>query len=162
MKLIRMTGENIGLVVFLPNGPHVIDIANSLGVFTPHDPLSNGLLNGALKNGCDWSGIVKHWAHLRSPLKRLANLAAVNPGHPHLAMQPLAEQLKPGGGIDPIVAIEITDSERLEDPTGRRAMERQFGRSRDDEIRQDAPSTAATAEVIDFADRGRHPPAKMD
>jgi len=76
MKLAKITDEKIGLVVALPNVPHVVDIAESVDVFTPHDPLSNGLLNGAFKDGGDWASIVKHWAHLQWPLKRLARIAA--------------------------------------------------------------------------------------
>jgi hypothetical protein len=55
MKLVRMNEGKIGLFVVLSEGPHVIDIANSLGVFLPHDLLSNGILNGAFKDGCNWS-----------------------------------------------------------------------------------------------------------
>ena len=47
MKLAKITDEVIGLVVALPNGPHIVDIAKSVGVFAPHDPLSNGLLKPA-------------------------------------------------------------------------------------------------------------------
>jgi hypothetical protein len=71
MKLAKIADETIGLVVTLPNGPHIVDIAKSVSVFAPHDPLSNGLLNGAFKDGGDWPSIVKHWAHLQRPLKRL-------------------------------------------------------------------------------------------
>jgi hypothetical protein len=122
MKLVRMSKEKVGLLVLLPTGPHVIDIANSLGVFAPHDPLSNGLLNGALKDGCNWSLIVKHWAHLRSPLKRLANVAIANPGHTCLVMRPFTEQFRTEDATDQILAIDITDTKRLEeqDPRGRR------------------------------------------
>jgi len=52
MKLVRMADGKIGLFVLLPKGAYVIDIASSLGVFS-HDPLSNGLLNGVLKDGSD-------------------------------------------------------------------------------------------------------------
>ena len=150
MKLVRMSEEKVGLLVLLPGGLHLIDIAGSLGIFVPHDPLSNGLLNGALKDGCDWSLIVKHWAHLRSPLQRLANFAAANPGHSCLVMQPFTEQFRIEDAIDRIIAIDITDAERLEeqDPTGRSAMARQF--SELPEIRRDAPPAEA-ARVIDFA-----------
>jgi hypothetical protein len=153
MKLVRMSEEKVGLLVPLPSGLHVIDIANSLGVFAPHDPLSNGLLNGALKDGCNWSLIVKHWGHLRSPLNRLANIATATPDHPCLAMQPLTEQLQIKDAIDQIVAIDITDTERLEeqDPTGRRAMARQFSELAESKIQRDAPSAAGAAQVIDFS-----------
>ena len=152
MKLVRMSEEKVGLLVLLPGGLHLIDIAGSLGVFVPHDPLSNGLLNGALKDGCDWSLIVKHWAHLRSPLQRLASFAAANPGHSCLVMQPFTEQFRIEDAIDRIVAIDITDTERLEeqDPTGRSAMARQFSELPEIKIRRDAPSAGA-ARVIDFA-----------
>ncbi|MFH0298955.1 hypothetical protein AAFX91_17245 [Bradyrhizobium sp. 31Argb] len=153
MKLVRMSEQKVGLLVPLSRGLHVIDIANSLGVFAPHDPLSNGLLNGALKDGCDWSLIVKHWAHLRSPLKRLANLAIANPDHSCLVMQPFTEQFQIEDAVDQIVAIDITDTERLEeqDPTGRHAMARQFSELPEDKIKRDAPSATGAAQVIDFS-----------
>ncbi|MGY3608199.1 hypothetical protein [Bradyrhizobium sp. Leo121] len=115
-----MSKDKVGLLVLLPTGLHVIDIANSLGVFAPHDPLSNGLLNGALKDGCNWSLIVKHWAHLRSPLKKLASVAIANPGHSCLVMQPFTEQLLTEDATDGILAIDITDSERPEEQDPRR------------------------------------------
>ncbi|WP_152535535.1 hypothetical protein [Bradyrhizobium sp. Ai1a-2] len=153
MKLVRMSERKVGLLVPLPSGLHVIDIADSLGVFAPHDPLSNGVLNGALKGGCDWSLIVKHWAHLRSPLKRLANLAAASPDHSRLAMRPFKEQFQIDDAVDQIVAIDITDTEPLEgqDPTGRRAMARQFSELHENKIGRDAPPTAGAAQVIDFS-----------
>jgi hypothetical protein len=152
MKLVRMSDEKVGLLVLLPGGLHVIDIAGSLGVFAPHDPLSNGLLNGALKDGCNWSLIVKHWAHLRSPLQRLANFAMGNPGQSCLVMQPFTEQFRIEDAIDRIVAIDITGTERLEEqyPTGRRAMARQFGERPEARIQRDTPSAGA-AQIIDFA-----------
>jgi hypothetical protein len=160
MKLVRMSDEKIGLFVLLPKGPYAIDIANSLGVFTPHDPLSNGLLNGALKDGCNWSLLVKHWAHLRSPLKKLASIAMTSPAHPHLVLQPFTRELHAGNAANPIVAIDITDIESFEeqDPTGRRAMERQFMPPPDNGLlRSAATAVTETAQVIDFS-----PPGKGD
>ena len=61
MKLVKMADEKIGIFVQLPNGAYAIDIAANLGFFL-HDPLSYSLLNGALKDGHDWSLLVKHWA----------------------------------------------------------------------------------------------------
>jgi hypothetical protein len=157
MKLVRMDGGRIGLFVMLPKGPHAIDIANSLGVF-PHDPLSNGLLNGALKDGHDWSIIVKHWVHLRWPLKRLQNIALANPDRPRLVLQPLVDSTGTASAANPITAIEVTDIDSIEadDPTGRRTMERQFALSR--EISQ--TTAAETVRVIDFASiEQRRPPS---
>lgn len=66
-QLAKIVDKKIGLVIALPSEPHVVGIAESVSVFAPHDPLSNGLLNGAFKNGGHWSSIVKHWAHLQWP-----------------------------------------------------------------------------------------------
>ena len=153
MKLVKMTNEKIGLFVLLPKGPHAIDIADSLGVFAPHDPLSNGLLNGAVKDGCHWSLLIKHWAHLRSPLKKLARIAEANPDHPQLVLRPVTDDLRSEHATDPIVAIDITDIESFEgwDPTGRRAMERQFMPVPDNGLLQATTTVAETARVIEFS-----------
>lgn len=159
MKLVRMDGDRIGLFVLLPKGPYAIDIANSLGVF-PCDPLSNGLLNGALKDGRDWSVVVKHWGHLRRPLKKLQSIALANPDTPHLVLQPLVDATETASVDNPIIAIDVTDIESVEelDPTGRRAMERQFALSPKHEASRQ-PAEAETARVIDFTsiEPRRHP-----
>lgn len=159
MKLVRLDDDRIGLVVLLPKGPHAIDIANSLGVF-PHDPLSNGLLNGALKDGCDWSGIVRHWVHLRWPLKKLQSMALANPDMPRLVVQPLVDASGTASAANPIIAIEVTDIEDVEahDPTGWHAMQRQFALPpRNEAVRQ--PAADETVRVIDFPsiEQRRHP-----
>jgi hypothetical protein len=66
MKLVRMADGKIGLFVLLAKGAYAIDIASSLGVFS-QDPLSNGLLNGVLKDGHHWSLLVNHWATCARP-----------------------------------------------------------------------------------------------
>jgi len=159
MKLVRLNDDKIGLFVLLPKGPHAIDIANSLGVFA-HDPLSNGLLNGALKDGHDWSAIVKHWVHLRWPLKRLLSIALANPDAPHLVLQPLVDAAGTASAANPIIAIEVTDSESVEqlDPTGWHAMLRQFAPpARQEAVRPSVPDE--TIKVIDFPsiEQRRHP-----
>jgi hypothetical protein len=151
MKLVSLGDGKIGLHVLLPTGPHAIDIGESVGVFTPQDPLSNGILNGSFKDGGNWSAIVKHWTHLKRPLTRLANIAAICPEHPLLVLRPLTErhgQRESGGSI---LSIEITDKEDLKvlDPTGRLAMERRFT-PRSEESAATAPDVPVTAEVIDF------------
>lgn len=115
MKLVRVSKDKVGLLVPLPTGLHVIDIAKSLGVFAPYDPISNGLLNGTLKDGCNWSLIVKHWCYLRMPLKRLANVATANPDHSCMVVQPFTEHFRAEDATDQILAIEITDTDRLEE-----------------------------------------------
>jgi hypothetical protein len=151
MKLVRLADGKIGLFVLLPKGAHAIDIASSLGVFS-HDPLSNGLLNGVLKDGHHWSLLVNHWAHLRSPLKKLQNVALKSPDHPCLVLQSLVDGPGMATAADPIIAIEITDIETFEeqDPTGRRAMERQFIPPPESNSPRGSTATE-TAQVIDFS-----------
>ena len=158
MKLAKITDEVIGLVIALPNGPHIVDIAKSVSVFAPHDPVSNGLLNGAFKDGGDWPSIVKHWAHLRRPLRRLALIAETCPDHPGLVLHPLVDRNLRGGSDNPIVTIDITDMQPREerDPTGRRAMEQQFGTPPQDAIEADSAATRETAQVIGFVRPNTH------
>src|ERR1700759_1436326 len=115
MKLAKITDEKIGLVVSLPNGPHIVDIAESVSVFAPHDPLSNGLLHGAFKDGGDWSSIVKHWAHLQWPHKRFALIAESCPDPSGLVLQSLANQNLKSESANPIVVIDIIDMRPLEE-----------------------------------------------
>ena len=162
MKLAKIADETIGLVVTLPNGPHIVDIAKSASVFAPHDPLSNGLLNGAFKDGDDWPSIVKHWAHLQWPLKRLALIAETCPDHPGLALHSLVDRNLKGESVNSIVAIEITDMRPREerDPTGRRAMEQQFVAPLQDEIEAEAAAAPETAQVIGFVRPNRDESSK--
>jgi hypothetical protein len=153
MKLVRISGEKIGLLVHLPMGPHVVDIVKSLGVFAAHDPVSGALINGVLKERCAWVALVNNWDYLRMPLTLLARTALTNPDDPRLAICPLAygRQIRdPSRGI---VAIDITDAADLEihDPTGRLAMARQSSKSVDDQIQQDASSMGENVQVIDFS-----------
>ena len=162
MKLAKITDDKIGLIVTLPNGPHIVDIAKSVSVFTPHDPLSNGILNGVFKDGGDWLSIVKHWAQLRWPLKRLARIAETCPDHPGLVLQSLVSRNLRGESAHSIVAIDVTDMQPCEerDPTGRRAMEQQVAKSHQDTKEVDSASTAEVAQVIDFVRPNNGEPSK--
>jgi hypothetical protein len=162
MKLVKMNDNKIGLLVSLPNGQHVIDIAKSVGVFVPHDPVSSGLLNGIFKDGGDWSLLVKHWAYLRSPLNKLAWVAKVIPDHPNLALRPITPEFQTRGPGDPIIEIDITDIESFEerDPTGRLAMERQFMPTPDSSSLQDAGTVTQGAQVIEFGPLGKGDPIR--
>jgi hypothetical protein len=152
VKLAKVTDEIIGLVVNLPNGPYVVDVAKSVGVFAPHDPLSNGLLNGAFKDGGDWSSIVRHWAYLRLPLNRLAIIAHTCPDHPRLVLQSLGTQNLKGASANPIVSLDIADMQHLEerDPTGRRSIERQLIAPPEVATENSSCSRTTTAQVIGF------------
>lgn len=129
MKLVRFDGGKTGLMVELPSGPHVLDVIGSLGALAPDDPISQGVLNGILKDNGKWSALIEHWAMARTGLRRLGLLALANPNGERLVIR-RADQ---AGIADPtevsngIVAIDIRDSNRLRlDPTGREAMARQF------------------------------------
>jgi hypothetical protein len=150
MKLVKMADGKIGIFVQLPNGAYAIDIAANLGFFF-HDPLSYSLLNGALKDGHDWSLLVKHWAHLRGPMKKLQKIPLACPDH-SLILQSLTSIPQRASAANPIIAIEITDTEIFEeqDPTGRRTMERQFMSPPDSEPPRD-PTATKTAQVIEFS-----------
>ena len=162
MKLAKITDKIIGLVVELPNGPHIVDIARSVGVFAPHDPLSNGLLNGAFKDGGDWPSIVEHWAQLQWPLKRLALIAETCPDHPGLVLQSLADQNLKGESAHSIVAIDVTDMRPREeqDPTGRRVMEQQLATPSQDSVVADSAATSETAQIIGFVRPNRDESSK--
>ena len=129
MKLVRFDGGKTGLMVELPSGPHVLDVVGSLGALAPEDPISQGVLNGILKDAGKWAPLVEHWAMARIGLRRLGLLALANPKEERLVIRraEAAQIADPADDPNGIVAIDITDSNRIKlDPTGRRAMARQF------------------------------------
>jgi hypothetical protein len=129
MKLVRFDGGKTGLMVQLAAGPHVIDVIGSLGVLAPDDPISQGILNGILKDQGSWAPLIEHWEQARIGLRRLASLALANPDRPYLVIcrvdeVSLAPFLRNPRGI---VTLDIMESSEVaQDPTGREAMERQF------------------------------------
>lgn len=153
MKLVRIGGEKIGLLVQLPTGPHAIDIAKSLGLFAAHDPISDGLINGVLKERCVWAALVNNWSYLRKPLELLARTALTNPDDPRLAIHPFAQQRQIEDPPRGIVAIDIVDAADLDihDPTGRLVMAREFNEAPDEQAGREAPSRGQNAQVFDFS-----------
>ena len=122
MKLVRFDEGKAGLIVQLPTGPHVVDVIASLDALAPRDPISQGILNGVLKDKGNWGPLLEHWPMARVGLKWLASTAA-----------------KEGSGVvlrrlddirtsadDGIISIDISESEVALDPTGRDIMARQF------------------------------------
>ena len=79
MKLVRFDGGKTGLMVELPSGPHVLDVIGSLGALAPDDPISQGVLNGMLKDNGKWSALIEHWPLARVGLRRLGLLALADP-----------------------------------------------------------------------------------
>jgi hypothetical protein len=152
MKLVGIDGGAIGLLVELPAGPHVVDLAKSLGVFAGHDLVSSGLINGALKERSAWGALVANWQYLRLPLARLAGIAVANPDHPCLVLHRLAD-CRQSGDPKGIVALDITYASDPEspDPTGWLAMARQFAELAVEPLEQDVPSLGDN--VVDFSRR---------
>jgi hypothetical protein len=127
MKLVRFNGGKTGLVVELPSGPHVIDVIGSLGALSPGDPISQGVLNGILKDGGSWAPLIEHWRYVRSGLRRLALLAMENPDGAQFAICPIDEARLALPSADPnsIATLDIAElRELMRDPTGREAMAR--------------------------------------
>src|SRR5882757_6566867 len=122
MKLVRLDCGKTGLIVHLASGPHVIDVIGSLGVLAPDDPISQGILNGILKDKGSWAPLIEHWEQARFGLRRLASLALANPVRPGLVVRRADEvslallSRNPRG----IAIIEINESSDVaQDPTGR-------------------------------------------
>jgi hypothetical protein len=130
MKLIRFADWRTGIVVELSTGPHVLDVVASVGALLPHDSLSNGLLNGILRDRGSWAPLIEHWPRVRAGLTRLAQCASLNPDHLHLIMRPLqaAHVSLPPIDCKSIAALEVIEWEdvRRPDPTGRASIAAQF------------------------------------
>jgi hypothetical protein len=150
MKFVRFDGGKTGLMVQLAAGPHIIDVIGSLGALSPDDPVSQGILNGILKDKGNWAPLVAHWEQARVGLRRLVSLASANPDRPDLVIcradqastSPLSRN--PRG----IVALDIVESgEVAQDPTGREAMEGQFGVL--------SPADTQATSIIQFRDKIR-------
>jgi hypothetical protein len=129
MKLVRFDDGKTGLVVQLPSGPHVIDVVCSLGALSPDDPISQGVLNGILKDKGSWAPLIEHWQRARIGLRRLGLLALANPDGPRLVIRRIDEArvALPFGDPMSIATLDIAESSELaQDPTGRGAMARHF------------------------------------
>jgi hypothetical protein len=148
VKLVRFDGGKTGLMVQLASGPHIIDVIASLGVFSPGDPVSQGILNGILKDKGSWAPLIEHWEQARIGLRRLASVALANPDRQHLVMcraDEVSLTLKNPRGI---VALDIMESSEVaQDPTGRETMERQLVVL--------SPADTQAASIIPFRDKIR-------
>jgi hypothetical protein len=150
VKLVRFDGGKTGLMVQFASGPHVIDVIGSLGALSPDDPISQGILNGILKDKGSWAPLIEHWEQARIGLRRLTALALANPDRPHLVIcrADEARLALPLGNPRGLAILDIVESSEVtQDPIGRKAMERQFG----------GPSSADTqvSSVIPFPDKIR-------
>ena len=120
MKLVRFDDWKTGILVQLPSGLHVIDVVRSLGVLSPGDPISIGVLNGILKDRGSWAPLIEHWILARRALRRLALLAEQSPNNSSLVVLPLEEVHLDCSSVHPasIASLEITElSEVVPDAT---------------------------------------------
>lgn len=155
MKLITMNSGEIGLLVELATGTHVVDIAKSLSVFAALDPVSGALINGTLKEKSAWVALIRNWRYLRMPLALLARTALADPDDRRLVVCPLMQVWKVTASPPGIAALDITDATDLDihDPTGRLVMEKQLAESVAEPAELDMPSTGENVHVIDFSCR---------
>ena len=155
MKFIKTDSGEIGLLVELPIGTHVVEIAKSVAVFTALDPVSGALINGTMKEKCAWVALVNNWRYLRMPFALLARTAMANPDDPRLAVYPLMQVWKTKESSPGIVLLDITDATDLDihDPTGRLVMAKQFAEPVAEAAELDMPSMGENVHVIDFSRR---------
>jgi hypothetical protein len=113
MKLVRFGDRRTGLVVDLDSGPHVIDVVASVGALLPYDPISNGVLNGILRDGGSWAPLIEHWSHVGAGLRRLINLALTVPDHPHLVLRNYDQAQVMLHDFVGITALEISESREI-------------------------------------------------
>jgi hypothetical protein len=115
MKLVRFDGGKTGLMVQFASGPHVIDVIDSLGVLSPDDAISQGILNGILKGKGSWAPLIEHWEQARIGLRRLASLASANPDRPDLVMRRADEVSQALLSRNPrgIVTLDIVESREV-------------------------------------------------
>jgi hypothetical protein len=159
MKFIKTDSGEIGLLVELPIGTHVVEIAKSVAVFTAHDPMAGALINGTMKEKAAWVALVNNWRYLWIPFALLARTATANPDDPRLAIYPLMQVWKTKESSPGIVLLDITDAADLyiHDPTGRLVMAKQFAEAVAETAELDMPSTAENVHVIDFSRRSDAP-----
>jgi hypothetical protein len=128
MKLIRFDDWQTGLLVQLREGPYLVDVIASLGLFAPVDPIASGVLNSILKDGKGWAPLIEHWDYVRVALRRLAVTASTRPDHPSLTMRPFdgVRVVSPAMKRQSIATLEIAElADVAFDPTGRATIERQ-------------------------------------
>jgi hypothetical protein len=132
MKFVRFGENRTGLVVDLPAGAHVLDIVASVSALLPGDPISNGIVNGILKDGGSWAPLIEHWPRVSVGLRKLANFALKSPDHASLVMRSWEDARVMPGGSGGIAAMEISESRTSKslDPTGRTAMIERFSATR--------------------------------
>jgi hypothetical protein len=91
MRLVRFGEARTGILLELPAGPHVLDVAASINALSPDDPASNGVLNDIFKNNGSWGALIEHWDSARVGLAKLVHIATSTPDHPGLVIHRRAE-----------------------------------------------------------------------
>jgi hypothetical protein len=151
MKFVRFGENRTGMVINLPAGTHVLDIVASVSVLLPEDPISNGIVNGILKDGGSWGPLVEHWPRVRTGLRKLATAAHRSPDHPHLVLRSWEDARVMPGGSSGIASMDISDSPTAAslDPTGRAAMTDRFSAAHQNPADTKSPGHDACSEGAD-------------
>lgn len=119
MKLIRFDSGRTGLVIDRADGRYVIDVVGSLRALAPEDPITQGVLNGVLKDCGSWSSVIEHWPHVRRGLMKLARLAMARE-ESRLLIHPFDEVRFGHSSSDPhsIASLDIIEQREVaHDPT---------------------------------------------
>lgn len=127
MKLIRFDSGKTGLVIDRTDGRYVIDVVGSLRALAPEDPITQGVLNGVLKDCGSWSSVIEHWPYVRHGLMKLARLAMARE-ESRLAIHPFDRVRLDYSSMtsDSIVSLDIVEQGEIKhDPTARDLIARQ-------------------------------------
>lgn len=119
----------MGLVIDLPSGQHVIDIAVSLNALSSIDPVAVGALKRILDGGANWSTLIEQWNCAESGLRQLELLGRANPQGRGVVVlsSDQARIATPSVAPGEIATIEIVEwPKTAQNPTGWDAMSRQF------------------------------------
>ncbi|MEW6644115.1 MAG: hypothetical protein AB1586_26650 [Pseudomonadota bacterium] len=127
MKLIRFDSGKTGLVIDRADGRYVIDVVGSLRALAPEDPITQGVLNGILKDRGSWAPVIEHWSYVRRGLMSLARQAMARE-ESRLVIHPFDAVRFGNSSIDPdsIASLDIAEQREVaHDPTGHDFIARQ-------------------------------------
>jgi hypothetical protein len=127
MRLVRFDDWKTGLLVQLPIGLRVIDVAESLGAISLEAPIAD-VLSGILKDRGGWGPLIDQWEQTSVGLRQLALLAAFSPNNSRLVIHRL-DEIHIGfssGHSNGVAFLEIAElSEVASDPAWHTKFSRQ-------------------------------------
>jgi hypothetical protein len=129
MKLVKFDGEKTGLVIDLPSGQQIIDIAVSLNALSSVDPVSLEALRRIFDGGANWSTLIEQWGCAGSGLRQLEFLGQASLPERGVVLLPYdqARIAAPSTAPGEIATLEIVEwPKTAQNPTGWDAMPHQF------------------------------------